>query len=382
MLVGLCDLASKDSHDNASCLGLQIRPLIWHSTSFQSTKLSTTAMDELKQTIGVTDGVQTKSEKERAIEIGLQLIAGGGIAADFKTLMSAMEEAATHHPRIRKFLSRKGSTNLCEAVLEYLEYSDPEFSVQFNAFWGGKTLSKKSDWPNFCANYLRSKQTLNGPKKEQDKCKVCGDSTQMLFKCSRCHSVLYCSKACQVKDWKSGHKPLCAQLAQDSKKKGPPMLPYIGIAILDVINGCSSQEIFLKIAPWKHEAIQDHYSKKKVSKHAQTKRFVKGSKKFFKRLHDGGVSAISSEDVGFLSLAVVCLHILGYPGVRYHLPFEAEIEASNYKHVFIDEGPIPKDWKLSPHLVKGFPEEKVSLFEGEIKKLRAQETLEEVGSKK
>jgi len=34
-----------------------------------------------------------------------------------------------------------------------------------------------------------------------------------LRKCSRCHTVRYCSKECQTADWKNGHKSICALAA-------------------------------------------------------------------------------------------------------------------------------------------------------------------------
>ena len=33
-----------------------------------------------------------------------------------------------------------------------------------------------------------------------------------LFKCSRCQVARYCSKECQTKDWKDGHKVACNQI--------------------------------------------------------------------------------------------------------------------------------------------------------------------------
>lgn len=32
---------------------------------------------------------------------------------------------------------------------------------------------------------------------------------QQLKECGACHSVFYCSTACQKRDWVSRHKPLC-----------------------------------------------------------------------------------------------------------------------------------------------------------------------------
>ena len=40
-------------------------------------------------------------------------------------------------------------------------------------------------------------------------CKVCKASQVNLFRCSRCRSVSYCSKACQTLHWKNGHKKTC-----------------------------------------------------------------------------------------------------------------------------------------------------------------------------
>lgn len=39
-------------------------------------------------------------------------------------------------------------------------------------------------------------------------CTVC-HSPNDIMQCSRCHAVLYCSKECQVYDWKRGHKKVC-----------------------------------------------------------------------------------------------------------------------------------------------------------------------------
>ncbi|KAJ7600304.1 hypothetical protein C8J56DRAFT_6910 [Mycena floridula] len=55
------------------------------------------------------------------------------------------------------------------------------------------------------------------------KCHCCesmlGDR-EVLMRCSRCHSVWYCSKACQVKDWKQ-HKKLCGNQSFDINLLNP-----------------------------------------------------------------------------------------------------------------------------------------------------------------
>ena len=41
------------------------------------------------------------------------------------------------------------------------------------------------------------------------KCNVCDESSIKLKLCGRCKLISYCSKACQLHDWKLSHKRLC-----------------------------------------------------------------------------------------------------------------------------------------------------------------------------
>jgi hypothetical protein len=40
-----------------------------------------------------------------------------------------------------------------------------------------------------------------------------------LKRCSQCKAVHYCSKDCQVKDWKAGHKKDCALCKSENEKR-------------------------------------------------------------------------------------------------------------------------------------------------------------------
>jgi len=44
-------------------------------------------------------------------------------------------------------------------------------------------------------------------------------TSENLQACSRCRAVLYCSRECQIADWKRGHKNVCARLAKERKDK-------------------------------------------------------------------------------------------------------------------------------------------------------------------
>ena len=50
-------------------------------------------------------------------------------------------------------------------------------------------------------------------KSAEKKCVVCCGGQQEMYRCSACHSGVYCSKACQKNEWK-GHKDLCAVIQQ------------------------------------------------------------------------------------------------------------------------------------------------------------------------
>lgn len=41
-------------------------------------------------------------------------------------------------------------------------------------------------------------------------CAACGKGGVALKTCSRCHAVKYCSRECQLKDYRAGHKRVCA----------------------------------------------------------------------------------------------------------------------------------------------------------------------------
>jgi hypothetical protein len=47
------------------------------------------------------------------------------------------------------------------------------------------------------------------------KCEAVETSTLLLFNCGRCKAVQYCSKECQVSDWKAGHKQACKQVERE-----------------------------------------------------------------------------------------------------------------------------------------------------------------------
>ena len=66
--------------------------------------------------------------------------------------------------------------------------------------------------------YLKSTQDhLLGSIPGQEECDLCmDDDAQML--CSQCKAVRYCSKECQAKAWKEGHKRNCWKMLDEMGK--------------------------------------------------------------------------------------------------------------------------------------------------------------------
>jgi hypothetical protein len=59
-------------------------------------------------------------------------------------------------------------------------------------------------------------------------CSFCNEHYKRtaLRKCAQCLGVLYCSRECQVKHWKDGHKQHCKEIAaaMEALKAGHPVL--------------------------------------------------------------------------------------------------------------------------------------------------------------
>lgn len=47
-------------------------------------------------------------------------------------------------------------------------------------------------------------------------CQACGSTKDKQQKCSGCGSAFYCSRLCQVNDWKQGHEAECKRAMQHS----------------------------------------------------------------------------------------------------------------------------------------------------------------------
>lgn len=64
---------------------------------------------------------------------------------------------------------------------------------------------------------VKAQQAAALPK--MAKCHYCGkqDEANKIQKCSGCKQAEYCSRKCQVADWKAGHKKYCKQIVEQEK---------------------------------------------------------------------------------------------------------------------------------------------------------------------
>ena len=70
-----------------------------------------------------------------------------------------------------------------------------------------------------------STKGLNGlagsPNRQKHRCNRC--QRPATLRCSRCKQVRYCTNACQVADWKAGHKAECTALLGAKTPTGSPL---------------------------------------------------------------------------------------------------------------------------------------------------------------
>ena len=65
-----------------------------------------------------------------------------------------------------------------------------------------------------------------------------GSASNPLLRCSRCQIFYYCSRDCQSKDWKQGHKRFCSLIANSSKGRSHFFSGHSGQPALEWMNDC------------------------------------------------------------------------------------------------------------------------------------------------
>ncbi|CAJ0836312.1 5328_t:CDS:2 [Entrophospora sp. SA101] len=143
------------------------------------------------------------------------------------TTTASSRKQASHSLRNQQALNYYQKAKIAEERYEYLYGHPPDISE------GSKVVEKDSKKEaDKLAHILQRLLVLSSnanqqPPNKEKKCNCCGSQTRKdlnaeekntaLLACSSCFSVNYCSKECQKKDWKNGHRKLCPTL-KDSKK--------------------------------------------------------------------------------------------------------------------------------------------------------------------
>jgi len=189
---------------------------------------------------------------------------------------------------------------------------------------------------------------------------ACGVQNDDLLACANCRSVLYCSRDCQIKHWKGGHKKVCKELANahceavlpDNSTIGSVRgVPRFGVALApDITHEHVAGKPFLILIPaWDLENpfLRSMLTTPESIEHHKAQA-LKSIKYFFKMFFFQGAAKITRQDMGVLCFYALVLLCSGHTGVRFVAPSEA-MERSNFVNpYFISQSPMPKGWKPDP----------------------------------
>ena len=205
---------------------------------------------------------------------------------------------------------------------------------------------------NLKKKYRKAKKNL---KKEDihKHCHGCGapaPPNKGLKTCSSCRSVSYCSRECQVKDWKDGgHKKECQSLRNHLKSKTQPSkpdavtsvinIPWICLAIPPSITGFD-KEVKLHLPKWDFD---DEKRIRDIRRDMNTKMvmILQNIKMFFKLELSNGQTDV--ETVGDMCIDAFMLHVLGYKDIRV-LSLEEVQNENNFSETYFHYTKVPKGW--------------------------------------
>jgi len=109
-----------------------------------------------------------------------------------------------------------GENSQEEIVREFVK----QLSPQINKLKRGHFAQGVTDIYGIHVNCWSREKKFSTPFKPADRgqpanhCVACGKEAFLMNKCGACHSRAYCSKACQLVDWKGGHRKVCKELTR------------------------------------------------------------------------------------------------------------------------------------------------------------------------
>ncbi|EJD44617.1 hypothetical protein AURDEDRAFT_152115 [Auricularia subglabra TFB-10046 SS5] len=134
--------------------------------------------------------------------------------ADFASAVEAMGDVLDHHLKTtparspgdeRSDISR-GDSHIGERT-----FSSKQLAAWRAALGGDISANANISWRHAPMSLLNPMLQLNNPV-EMRKCGHCAKRSTLLRRCGSCRDVRYCSKDCQAKDWRIGHKAACVRV--------------------------------------------------------------------------------------------------------------------------------------------------------------------------
>jgi len=215
-------------------------------------------------------------------------------------------------------------------------------------------------------------------EKTCEKCGTIASECEKLMKCSQCLSAWYCSKKCQIADWKL-HKKVCKTLQQnriiairsdfDEAHEGAPNIPTKGIALSGSLTGFA-KEVLCLIPSWDLDDEDARRFILSTKDHSRFRNRLAKSIKYYFKMYQTSVTAasqINQNELGNMCVDAVHLLWLGDPRVRQISVQEGMHGRDKFILHFMSFSPIPKGWKLN---TAHYPPEIAALFTCEIEKYR------------
>ncbi|CAB9515677.1 expressed unknown protein [Seminavis robusta] len=183
----------------------------------------------------------------------------------------------------------------------------------------------------------------------------------------------YCSKECQMMDWKT-HKKQCKDMliervaaavtrnfAEDPAV--PNDIPRQFIVLPPDLTGYS-KDVLLMIAIWDFEEIMATHVPRRVFDTV-----VGCIKLFFEKVKTPG-SLVSEEEIADMCTDGTMLFKIGYPGVRLASQMEINSEDGNFALDFASQTQIPRGYQLDPRKMLGAPAHVISMWESAMDEFR------------
>ncbi|BDA50009.1 hypothetical protein COCOBI_15-1370 [Coccomyxa sp. Obi] len=114
------------------------------------------------------------------------------------------------------------------AVMDNAEcWTNPKGMLLPETYWpclgvAARYSAAIKDDPSFAQSMMQAYSSSADLEREKRHvmCAFCDEMCYPLKKCSGCQSVGYCSKKCQIMDWKAGHKHACKQQSKPDNESG------------------------------------------------------------------------------------------------------------------------------------------------------------------